>query len=260
MAEQLSRVEFAVDDLVGGKPISPTNMDLPTLRAFLAEVEVLIKGDDTALNLANTRVELQPGSLKVVALIAATVASNLQFEMGKLAATGDLDQIQSKRAKIIEKWQARAERSTTRRYSILPMDASKAVRVAAQTHYQHQSENAWVEVEKYLTGTMETQGGRQTPNIHLFMGDTGTTLTIAASKDQLREQKENQLYHEVTVFVRAEQHLLNRSLRNVVLLNFVRPPEAVDRAELEAFWREGREAWKNVPSATRWVEELRGNE
>ena len=117
-----------------------------------------------------------------------------------------------------------------------------------------------MEVEKYLTGTLENQGGRQTPNIHLFMNDTGKRLTITATKEQLREQKENRLYKDVTVFVRAEQHLLNKSLRNLVLLDFIKAPEAVDEEALQTLWNQGREAWKGMPSASRWVDELRGNE
>ena len=260
MAEDLMPVEFILEDALGGKPVSPANVDLPTLRAFLAEVETLIKGDSTNLSLADSRVELKPGSLKVVALLAATVASNLQFDMGKLAVTSDLDQIQNKRAEVIRRWQQRAEKSPSRRYAVLPMDSTKAVQVASQSHYQRHSENAWVEVEKYLTGTVENQGGRQSPNIHLFMGDTGTMVVIAASKEQLREQKENRLYKNATLFVRVEQHLLNKSLRNAVLISFVKAPEAVDEDALQILWAKGREAWRDAGSATAWVEGLRGNE
>ena len=34
----------------------------------------------------------------------------------------------------------------------------------------------------------------------------------------------------------------------------------VDEKALELLWKKGREAWKDVKSATGWVEELRGNQ
>ena len=37
------------------------------------------------------------------------------------------------------------------------------------------------------------------------------------------------------------------------------PSCEADEAALAVFWTKGREAWKDVKSATQWVEELRGN-
>jgi hypothetical protein len=37
------------------------------------------------------------------------------------------------------------------------------------------------------------------------------------------------------------------------------PSAVVDEKALEALWKKGAEAWKNVESATEWVEKLRGN-
>ena len=260
MADDLKQLAFTMEDFLGGKPLSPSNVDLPTLRGFLEEVETLIKGDAANASLADSRVELKDGFLKVLAMVTAVLASNVQFEMGKLATTGDLDQIQNNRAKIILRWQGRVQKSPTRRYSILPMDASRQVLIVPSSRFQHQSENAWVEVEKYLTGTVENAGGKQDPNIHLSMPNSGVTLKVSASKEQLREQRENQLYKNVTLLVRAEQNMLSKSLRNIVLLSFINPPDALDKEALQTLWREGREAWKDVPSATLWVEEIRGNQ
>ncbi len=82
MHEELIPLDFALDDRVGRRPISPTNVDLPTLRKFLEEVETLIKGDSTTLDLKNTRVTLEDGSLKVVAAVAALTAMGFKSQMG----------------------------------------------------------------------------------------------------------------------------------------------------------------------------------
>lgn len=38
------------------------------------------------------------------------------------------------------------------------------------------------------------------------------------------------------------------------------PLRQVDERAWEILWTKGREAWKDVKSATEWVEELRGNQ
>ena len=45
MPDDLSKLEFSLDDRIDGKPLNPGTVDLPTLRGFLQEVENLIKGD-----------------------------------------------------------------------------------------------------------------------------------------------------------------------------------------------------------------------
>jgi len=39
MPGELSSLEFALDDTIGGQRLTPETVDLPTLRGFLAEVE-----------------------------------------------------------------------------------------------------------------------------------------------------------------------------------------------------------------------------
>ena len=51
MSVELSELEFSLDDVVGGRPLTPATVDLPTLRGFLEEVEKLIKGDMTGASL-----------------------------------------------------------------------------------------------------------------------------------------------------------------------------------------------------------------
>ena len=45
MPTELKPVEFALEDRVHDQPLTPETVDLPTLRAFLNEVETLIKGN-----------------------------------------------------------------------------------------------------------------------------------------------------------------------------------------------------------------------
>jgi hypothetical protein len=102
-------------------------------------------------------------------------------------------------------------------------------------------------------------GGKQEPNVHLLLADTGRTVKVGATEQQLASERENQIYRHVVLRVRGNQHLHTKELRNLQLIQFLPHSASVDEAALTALWEKGREAWKDVKSAAGWVEALRGN-
>ena len=76
-------------------------------------------------------------------------------------------------------------------------------------------EKAWVSVEKYLTGKVVDLGGKQMPNVHLVLADTGESMRVVATEQQLAAEKQKQLYKDVTLRVQGEQHLHTKALRNL---------------------------------------------
>lgn len=260
MPTELKPVEFALEDRVGDEPLTPETVDLPTLRAFLDDVEALIKGnvDGAGVTLAESRVRIEEGSLKVVALISALLATDLDRDLSRLRESGDLDAIQPKRAEIIEQWQARARRLPYRSYSIGEREQPK-IKIAGTSEFQHGGERSWVSVEKYLTGKVYDIGGKQNPNVHVILSDSGNDLVIQATEQQLGEETENQLYKEVALHVQAEQNLRTKTLRNIRLIEFLPQAADVDENALLTLWEKGRAAWKDIKSPTDWVEGIRGN-
>lgn len=259
MPNELTALEYSLDDLVGGQPLTPENVDLPTLRGFLEEVEKFIKGDVPGASLADSRVRIEKGSVKVVALVAHLLAADARADLAKLEQTRDLDAIQPKRAQVLEDWQKRARRSSSRTYSISGGSSGQSIKVTKTSQFQHAGENAWVSVEKHLTGKVVDLGGKQDPNVHLVLADTGDSVRVGATEQQLAAEKENQLYKEVTLRVQGEQHLKTKTLRNLRLIQFSSQTTEVDEEALASLWQKGRTAWKDVQSAAGWVETLRGN-
>jgi hypothetical protein len=259
MPNELTALEYSLDDLVGGQPLTPENVDLPTLRGFLEEVEKFIKGDVPGASLADSQVRIEKGSVKVVALVAHPLAADARADLAKLEQTHDLDAIQPKRAQVLEDWQKRARRSSSRIYSISGESSGHSIKVTKTSQFQHAGENAWVSVEKHLTGKVVDLGGKQDPNVHLVLADTGESVRVGATEQQLAAEKENQLYKDVTLRVQGEQHLKTKALRNLRLIQFSSQTTEVDEQALESLWQKGRTAWKDVPSAAGWVETLRGN-
>jgi hypothetical protein len=256
MSAELVELDFSVEDELDGRPLTPENVNIPILRAFLEEVEAFAKGDVPGVTLNESRVQVAEGSLKIKAFVGLALATNIQGDLEKLKQTGDLDLIQPKRASVIEKWQTRAKKYPNRNYVI--GDQGLTVHITNRSNFEHGNEKAWVNIEKYFTGRLYNAGGKQEPNVHLDLGE-GRTICVDATEKQLSGFKENLLFKAVTLRVRAEEHLHTKALRNLQLIEFLPLSTEVDEEALAAMWTKGAEAWKDVESATEWVEKLRGN-
>ena len=55
------------------------------------------------------------------------------------------------------------------------------------------------------------------------------------------------------------QHPRTKALSDVRTIQYPPSTNEVDERALENLWEKGRVAWRDVPSATDWVESLRGN-
>lgn len=259
MSAELATLEFYLADEISGAPLTLETVDLPTLRGFLADVETLIKGDVSGANLSDSRVRIENGSVKVVTMVGYLLAMNAQEDFQRLERTGNLDEIQPKRAEIIEKWISKTHRAPSRTYSICNEANRSILKVTQSTQFVHRNENSWVQVERFLFGKVVDAGGKQNPNVHLVLADSGKSIRVSATEDQLFAERENQLYKEVTLRVLAEQHLETRELRNIQLLAFVPQSMTVDESGLETLWKKGREAWRDITTPGAWVDALRGN-
>ena len=259
MPGELTELEFSLNDVIDNRPLTPATVDLPTLRGFLEDVEKLIKGDVQGASLSDSRVRIEEGSVKLIALVAQLLAADVRSDLAKLDDTGDLDAIQPRRAEVIEQWQSKTRRFPSRAYSIQTDSIRRPLKIANTSQFQHGSENAWVSVEKYLSGKVVNAGGKQDPNVHLVLADSGESVRISATEQQLGGEKENLLYKDVTLRVQAEQHIRTKALRDVRLIQFLANATEADERALANLWQKGREAWRDVTSAAGWVESLRGN-
>ena len=186
-------------------------MDLPTLRGFLQEVEILIKGDVPSASLADSRVRIEDGSLKLVALVAQLLAADMRTDLVKLTSLAIWTPSNPSAPRSSSNGSCAHAAHPRACTPSPPRTCAHSIRITNTTQFQHGSENAWVTIEKYLTGKVVNAGGKQDPNVHLVLADTGETIKIDATEQQLAAEKENQLYKDVTLRVQAEQHLRTKS-------------------------------------------------
>lgn len=258
MAMADNRLVFRLEDHRKNVPLTPDTVDLPTLRGFLDDVEKLTKGNEPTASLKGSQVRIEEGSLKLLVLVSAHLAHSLQADLEHLEKTKDLDSIQTNRADIVEKWQARARKNPRRIYQIGREKSQRPMlRIARDTTWQRGNANSWVAVEKYLTGRVIDLGGKSAANVHLLLPG-GDTVVVESSEKALSAEKENLIYREMTLRVLAEENLATGEMRNARLIEFVSTSNEVDEDALRRLWQGGEKAWAGVEDPAAWVEGIRG--
>jgi len=247
------RLELVLDDVVDGKPVGPSYMPVGLLAHFHDEVARFLRGAHADVDLDALRVSIEPGSYKLV-LPAMALVSGLASDLA-LLRSGNIDDMDPKRAAVIEEWQKAAQRVKTRRYA-LDAGAAHLISIHAGSQFERHDNAMWANVEKYIHGQILDLGGKK-PNLHLQLAD-GTMLKVNTSQDQVLHEEKNLVYRSALLRVRADEDIATGKLRNVQLMEFVSYSTAFDSQSFEAMLAKGRKAWADVPDASQWVEEQRG--
>jgi hypothetical protein len=224
----------------------------------MGEVIDLVQGEAKRAEMGQPSVVITEGSVKLVSIVTSLVAASFHADMETLTRLQDLDAISPKRAQILETWQSRTARAESKRsYSISP-DAAKRdglmVQIYRDSTFRHLQLDNWVRAEKYISGRVVDLGGKTKPNIHLVL-PSGDSIKVDASESQL--EGADYLYKAITLNVNAMEHIRTGELRDLRLIDVVRPLKEIDEDKLKSLWRKGRKAWAEITSPTEWVEHLR---
>lgn len=251
MAQQ--RLELVLVDVVDGEPVTPSSMSVGLLNQFHEQVARFLKGSHADVELDSLRVSIEAGSYKLV-LPAIALVSGLTSDMA-LLGSGNIDDMNAKRAAVVEEWQKAAQRVPTRRY-VVQVDPAKPVHIDARSRFERHDDAMWVVVEKYIHGQVVDLGGKK-PNRHLQLAD-GTMLKIITNQDQVLHEEKNLVYRSALLRIRAEEDLDTGKLRNAHLIELGNYDATFDLQSFAAMVAKGRKAWADVADAGQWVEEQRG--
>jgi len=251
-----NELRFSLTDRIDGAEIGPARVPLAMLGKFQAEVADFLKGSSRDVDPNQVFIAVEAGSLTLAAS-ELSAATSLWRDLSLLENGDALDEIDPKRATVVEGWQAAARQFPQRSYSIGASAHNKIVRVNAQTNFRRKSEDVWVTVEKYLHGRIVDLGGKIKANVHLEL-EGGITLPIASSQDLLAREEQNRLYRPALLHIAAEENLRTGELRKLTLLSFEQYEPAYDDSEFKRMVERGTRAWAEVTDAAEWVEELRG--
>jgi len=259
MAKHIS-VEFALKGKVDGEEISPKAVPFGQMKRFHEEVEALIAGSNSKAGLNEAIVEVRKGSYALVIALPDNLAESFDTDMKRLEAEDALNEVDSKRAEIIEKWQERVRGDMGLSYVVRPEKGRpfRPLSITPRSAFRRIAEPQWVAVEQYLVGEIVEAGGSSKTNVHLRLKDSREpALIIDTSTEQLREE-EHPLFHEKVLHVSAEQNLRTGQLRKLKLLGFVEYNPTFDPKAFARMTEAGAKAWAGVRSASGWVREVRG--
>ncbi len=253
-------VEFVLAGTVAGQPVSATE-GVPFTRfiEFNEDVQKYLQGSDNKSVLHDVKVQVHEGSYLLRVLIPAGLLTSVVADTERLAQSGSLADIDPQRAKVVLRWQARAQMEPTLTYGLRsPSGAFAPVVISHESHLRREDRVQWVAVERYLIGEITDWGGAQNPNVHLRPRNQRETLIVDATEDQIRAQRENLVFHKAIVHVRAKQNPKTGELKEYKLIELRAYQPDVADARLQELFDRGAKAWAGVPEGGGWVDELRG--
>ncbi|MGB4498137.1 MAG: hypothetical protein WBI40_05515 [Methylococcaceae bacterium] len=249
------QLRFAVNDRIDNIDVSPSHVSLALLGEFPKDVSDFLKGSNNEIDPKKIAVSVEKGSLSIVAG-GLLIASTLWADFERLNNGESLSSIDKKRAEIVELWQRKAKKDKNRRYSVINEKDGISFHVNSDSNF-YRTEDVWVHVEKYLYGVVIDMGGKNTANVHIKLDD-GSVEKITSTPKFLMEEKENRLYHSVSLHVTAEENLMTGKLRNYHLIDFLDYQPSYDDDEFNIMVEKGTKAWADVSDTTTWLEDLRG--
>jgi len=252
--EQPDTLHFALQDSIDDAEINPSRIPLALLGQFRADVEDFLKGSGKEVDPTKVLVSIEQGSFSLVATVEKTSAPGLWNDVAQLQDPSTLGSVDPKRAAVVARWQEATRRNPHRSYGLTDKKNNLTIRVHSGSDFYNRDEGVWIEVEKYLQGTVIDAGGSTNPNIHLRVGND--KLIVASSQKLLEDEEKNLLYRSALLHVSAEENLKTGELRNYKLLSIENYQPVWDEAEFNILVEKGTQAWKDVPDD--WLEEMRG--
>lgn len=247
---------IVLHDESAGYEITPDRVPLAALRRFAKDVDEFLRGDGNDVDTAALDVAVVEGSLGL--RTAPTANPALLGDLRRLAAGEVLEGVASKRRAVVERWQ-KAARSTQLRVQISSDFLPVPIVINADTDFHADDADHWVRVERYVRGEIEDMGGHTRPNAHIRLPD-GKALLVEAAREVLRDETLNRLYKPAMLRITAEYNVMTRDYRNARLLEFVEHDNRLDEKDLTRLTQRGAKAWRDVPDAGAWVDELRGSD
>jgi hypothetical protein len=254
---EAQRITIALIDHSAGFEATPERVRLGDLTDFSRDVETFLRGEDKAVETKTLEIAIRKGSVAFETMPLPS-APGLFRDLRTLVSGELLDSLDAKRREVMERWQKTARQTRDVAYRISAPFLSTPIIINAESDFHADDADQWVQVERYIRGEIQNLGGITKANAHVKLPD-GRTLTVTTERDVLRFDTVNRLYKIAMLRVKAEYNVLTRELRNAKLVEFVEHASSVDEDALSLLTRRGAVAWKDVPNATNWVDELRGD-
>ena len=250
-------VIFTVTDTTAGYEATPERLRLELLASFSADVSQLLRGSQKETDPGQLDVAVRSGSL-AIHTDPLLGAPSLFRDLRSMLNSDLLDALDSKRREVIERWQKTARQARGIAFRISTAALERPVVIDERSDFRADDADQWVVVERYVRGEIQNLGGAKAANAHIRLLPGGTLLTVATDRAVLKNEKENRLYKQAMLRIKARYNVLTQELRDAQLVEFVEYAPRFDEADMQRLTRRGVQAWKDVGDASAWVEDMRG--
>lgn len=251
----LGDIEIRIEGSVGAQKLMPTLVDIDEIREILSQASGLLFPSEKRSQRPLISYEIVEGSVRHKFRTVMQSVIGFGAVLSQISSQGQIDFLHERSAVAIERLQNLA---VEKNYTVT-ISANESRLVMDRTTHYLRNAKLWVDAEFYLYGELTNAGGKSSPNIHLDTEEFGT-LRIAAEKDYLKGADKNLLYKKFGLRVTGRQNLQTfemdrNSLTFVDLFDY--DMEYSD-AYLDLLMKKAEPAWKDVPDADQWLEEIRG--
>jgi hypothetical protein len=252
------RITIAYSDASGGFDTTAQRVLLASLREFVGDVDIFLRGDAREIDTDSLEVAVRSGSL-AIQTIPIAMAPTLFRDLRSMLDSFLLDSIDARRKAVVERWQKQARSNLGISVRIEAAFLPRPVVINSSSDYHANDADQWVHVERYVRGEVQDLGGSTRANAHVRLPD-GKLLTVGTNRELLRSDKTNRLYKPALLRVRARYNVLTQELRDAELIEFVEYAPKFDEQAFERLTQRGAEAWKDVGDASQWIDDLRGED
>lgn len=253
------QISFVLHGKIRGQEITPKTIPLDQFNRYNQQVQRFIVGSMKKPPLHEIHANIEAGSYRFSVLIPAIILATLKPDMEAVSQGFNLSGVDNKRIEVLEEWLSDARDNPDLSYEIQTAWASaKLLHIDASSEFKKE-EPIWYATEKYLQGIIVTVGGATNSNIHLQVEGYQRALVIETTREKLKGSSLGKLYENQMVRVSAEENLKTGELRHLNLIEFVDYEPRYDEAELDALIAKATPRWADVPDASVWLREMRGD-
>lgn len=256
----MEQLNFILVDINGGKgaqTLVVDNYDIKELENFLHTIDSLISNGGKRAEVSLK--EIKEGSVKLKFLTTIQATAMFAATLSVISGNEPLKGVEPATAKAVEDLQKEA-RQKGYCYTFSTANSENKLEITPLTKFKR-NDSVWVDGEFYFYGIINDAGGKTNPNIHLETKEFGS-LTIDASKEYLRDQPENLLYHTCGVRAKGRQNLETKEIDkdSLELISIIDYSPKFDEEYLNGLIDKATPILSAIPDKQAWIDELRGRQ
>jgi hypothetical protein len=234
--------------------LTPKDVDINEVKDFISDIETfLYPNRKEKKNRPHISYDIEEGSARHKFFLPITAVILFNGLTSEIKNRSNLDFLDYKRQSIIDKFQKKAYIEGYRivfnfslsKVSTLVIDESTDFEMIAPLYF---------ESEFYLYGEIYQEGGKN-PNIHISTNKHGN-ITVSATKEQIASG-DKKTYKAYGIKVRGKKNLSDKSLSDLVLLDFIQYEPIFNKSLLDKVIDKASENLDKIKNVDVWLNNIK---